>query len=295
MEMHNWIFEKLQKKTFLIGAFCASCDANLVEILGLNGIDFVVLDMEHSPLDLENMVHMIRAAEMYQVVPIVRVYTPEGKLIRRILDIGAHGIMVPLVDSREETMEILDAVKYPPLGKRGMNYGRGPRWGEYENYVQQANEALSTFVQCETAEGVRSIKEITAVPGLTGVFIGSADLSMSLGHPQDLHHPEVDGAFHRVLTACKKQGILAGIATSSMQEAVLRISGGLSDRHRHERPCFFQTAEQALFQRDRSRVCRYVTGPFQTRKSSETRRKYLCWNLAFCRGAAISICMLRRR
>ena len=103
MEMHNWIFEKLQKKTFLIGAFCASCDANLVEILGLNGIDFVVLDMEHSPLDLENMVHMIRAAEMYQVVPIVRVYTPEGKLIRRILDIGAHGIMVPLVDSREET------------------------------------------------------------------------------------------------------------------------------------------------------------------------------------------------
>ena len=98
MEMHNWIFEKLQKKTFLIGAFCASCDANLVEILGLNGIDFVVLDMEHSPLDLENMVHMIRAAEMYQVVPIVRVYTPEGKLIRRILDIGAHGIMVPLVD-----------------------------------------------------------------------------------------------------------------------------------------------------------------------------------------------------
>ena len=223
MEMHNWIFEKLQKKTFLIGAFCASCDANLVEILGLNGIDFVVLDMEHSPLDLENMVHMIRAAEMYQVVPIVRVYTPEGKLIRRILDIGAHGIMVPLVDSREETMEILDAVKYPPLGKRGMNYGRGPRWGEYENYVQQANEALSTFVQCETAEGVRSIKEITAVPGLTGVFIGSADLSMSLGHPQDLHHPEVDGAFHRVLTACKKQGILAGIATSSMQEAVLRI------------------------------------------------------------------------
>lgn len=81
-------------------------------------------------------------------------------------------------------------------------------------------------MQCETAEGVRSIKEITAVPGLTGVFIGSADLSMSLGHPQDLHHPEVDGAFHRVLTACKKQGILAGIATSSMQEAVLRIQEG---------------------------------------------------------------------
>lgn len=232
---------------------------------------------------------------MYQVVPIVRVYTPEGKLIRRILDIGAHGIMVPLVDSREETMEILDAVKYPPLGKRGMNYGRGPRWGEYENYVQQANEALSTFVQCETAEGVRSIKEITAVPGLTGVFIGSADLSMSLGHPQDLHHPEVDRGLSPGFDSLQKTGDPGWDCHVLHAGGGAQDSGGLSDRHRHERPCFFQTAEQALFQRDRSRVCRYVTGPFQTRKSSETRRKYLCWNLAFCRGAAISICMLRRR
>lgn len=176
-----------------------------------------------------------------------------------------------------------------------MNYGRGPRWGEYENYVQQANEALSTFVQCETAEGVRSIKEITAVPGLTGVFIGSADLSMSLGHPQDLHHPEVDGAFHRVLTACKKQGILAGIATSSMQEAVLRIQEGFQIVTVMNDLVFFKQQSKRYFRGIAARVCRYVTGPFQTRKSSETRRKYLCWNLAFCRGAAISICMLRRR
>lgn len=182
--------------------------------------------MEHSPLDVENMVQMIRAAELYQVVPIVRVYTADGKLMRRVLDIGAHGIVVPMVNSQAETAEILRAVKYQPLGNRGMNYGRGPRWGEYENYVQQANQALSAFVQCETEEAVRHIREIAETPGLTGIFIGSADLSMDLGHPRELHHPDVDRAVHHVLKTCRSSGILAGIAASSAQEAVLRIREG---------------------------------------------------------------------
>ncbi len=94
---------------------------------------------------------MIRAAEAYGMVAIPRVYTIETKLMRRVLDIGAHGLLVPMVNTMDDARYVLDAVKFPPLGQRGMNAGRGPRWGAYDHYIQEANDALFTMFQCETA------------------------------------------------------------------------------------------------------------------------------------------------
>ena len=100
MQMKNFLKEKLARKPYVLGACVASCSPTNVEILGMNGLDFVILDMEHSPLGLETMVDMIRAAEAYGMVAIPRVYTIETKLMRRVLDIGAHGLLVPMVNTK---------------------------------------------------------------------------------------------------------------------------------------------------------------------------------------------------
>lgn len=226
MKLKNIIKEKLKEKDYLIGAFVASCNANNVEILAINGFDFVVLDMEHSPLGLESMVDMIRAGECYGMASIPRTYTIETKLMRRILDIGAHGLLVPMVNTLEDTEYIVNAVKFPPLGKRGMNAGRGPRWGGYDDYVGNANDALFTMVQCETKESVDNIEKIASVEGIDSIFIGVGDLSLDMGYRKEPSHTKVEEAISKVLDACRKHGKIPGIVTSTQEEAVKRIKQG---------------------------------------------------------------------
>lgn len=226
MRMRNYLKEKLAEKPYVLGAFVASCNPTNVEILGMNGLDFVILDMEHSPLGLETMVDMIRAAEAYGMVAIPRVYTIETKLMRRVLDIGAHGLLVPMVNNMDDARYIMDAVKFPPLGARGMNAGRGPRWGGYDHYIQEANDALFTMFQCETREGLSHVEEMAAMDGLDSIFIGTGDLSLDMGHPQDLKNPEVVAAVDRILRACQEHGKIPGIVTGSPEAAAERIRQG---------------------------------------------------------------------
>lgn len=226
MRMRNYLKEKLAEKPYVLGAFVASCNPTNVEILGMNGLDFVILDMEHSPLGLETMVDMIRAAEAYGMVAVPRVYTIETKLMRRVLDVGAHGLLVPMVNNMDDARYIMDAVKFPPLGARGMNAGRGPRWGGYDHYIQEANDALFTMFQCETREGLSHVEEMAAMDGLDSIFIGTGDLSLDMGHPQDLKNPEVVAAVDRILRACQEHGKIPGIVTGSPEAAAERIRQG---------------------------------------------------------------------
>ena len=226
MRMRNYLKEKLAEKPYVLGAFVASCNPTNVEILGMNGLDFVILDMEHSPLGLETMVDMIRAAEAYGMVAIPRVYTIETKLMRRVLDVGAHGLLVPMLNNMDDAPYIMDAAKFPPLGARGMNAGRGPRWGGYDHYIQEANDALFTMFQCETREGLSHVEEMAAMDGLDSIFIGTGDLSLDMGHPQDLKNPEVVAAVDRILRACQEHGKIPGIVTGSPEAAAERIRQG---------------------------------------------------------------------
>ena len=226
MKMKNLLKEKLNEKEYLLGAFVASCAPQNVEILAMNGLDFAILDMEHSPLGLETMVDMIRAAECYNMIAFPRVYTIETKLMRRVLDVGAHGIMMPMVNTPEEARYIIDAVKFPPLGVRGMNSGRGPRWGAYPDYIKEANDALFTIFQIETKEAIENLDEIAAIEGSDVLFIGTGDLSLDMGHPGDLKNPEVMAAIDKVLEACAKYNKIPGIVTSSPEAAAERIRQG---------------------------------------------------------------------
>ena len=227
MKMQNLVKNRLAENGYVLGAFVASGSAMNCECLGVNGMDFVIIDAEHAQTSMESMVHMACASELYGMAALVRVCNPnDTTMMARLLDVGIHGLIVPMVETRAQADQIIHAVKYPPLGMRGANGGRGPRWGTIENYTRQANESLYTIMQCESRLGVENIEEICQTPGLDCIFVGTADLSQDMGHPGDVGSPEVAEAVDHVLAVCQKHGVTPGIVTGTAEAAVKRIRQG---------------------------------------------------------------------
>ncbi|WP_053362501.1 aldolase/citrate lyase family protein [Bacillus sp. FJAT-27251] len=228
MKMRNLVKEKLENNGYVLGAFVASGSPTNVEILGLNELDFVLIDKEHAQTDMETMVNMIRAAELYDMAPLARVYDPhDGPMMARMLDVGIHGLMIPMVETKEHAQYIIEHMKLAPLGKRGIGAGRGPRWGWYEDYNKgEANDNTYVIMQCETRKGVENIEEICQTPGLDCIFIGTADLSQDMGCLGDNDNPDLQAAIDKVLQACKKHHIVPGIVTGSAEAAAKRIQQG---------------------------------------------------------------------
>lgn len=235
MKIRNLIREKIAEKGHVIGAFVASGSANNCEILAMNGFDFIVIDMEHAQTSCETAVDMFRASELYGMAPLVRVYNPyDGPAMSRLLDVGAHGIMVPLVNTPEQAKMIVDNTKYAPVGHRGANGGRGPRWGNYEDYIHTSNDGCLTLVQCESLEGLSHVEEIAAMPGIDGIFIGTGDLTLEMGlkftadtcSDHQVSSDAIVKAVDRILKACQDNGKISGIVTLSAEDAARRINQG---------------------------------------------------------------------
>ena len=226
MEMVNTLRRKLREEPYALGAFVSTETPSIVEALAIAGLDFVILDMEHASLDYKSVENMIRAAEIYGVTAIVRVTDYDQKVIGRLLDIGAHGIQVPMVHTAERANLVVRAAKYAPLGDRGMSGGRGPRWGSIDDYRNVSNRECLTVCMCETRESVENMPEIVKTPHLDVVFVGASDLSQSLGVPGQTDAPIVEEHLLRVERLCREAGIIPGIVTSSAEEARKRIGQG---------------------------------------------------------------------
>ena len=235
MKMRNFVKEKIAANGYALGAFVASGSPTNCELLGLNGLDFIIIDCEHAETNTETIVQMCRAAEMYGTAPLVRVYDPDdGPMMSRMLDVGLQGVMAPLIGTPEQARNLVDFTKYAPLGKRGANGGRGPRWGLYDDYIHAANENCLTIAQCESLEGVENVEAIAATPGLDMLFVGTGDLSLEMGiafkadssasHTVD--DPQIIAAIDKVLAACRKNHIIPGIVTASAEDAARRIRQG---------------------------------------------------------------------
>jgi 4-hydroxy-2-oxoheptanedioate aldolase len=222
----NKLKKKLKAGLVQYGVFVTSPCPEVVEVLALAGMDFVILDQEHTALGIETTVNMMRSAEIYGITPIVRIQDHNPKTIGRYLDVGAQGIQVSMVNSAEESEGIVRAMKYHPEGMRGMSGGRGTRWGCIENYRNVNNRESMTVVMCESAEGVENIEKIVRVPGIDCVFIGAYDLSQSLGVPGEVTHPRVEDAISRVLGACKNAGVIPGIVAPSLELSQKRTAQG---------------------------------------------------------------------
>ena len=194
-----------------IGTWIQIPSPDICEIIGSYGLDWVAFDMEHTEMSYETLPDMFRALRGTGTKPFVRVRNNDTIEIRRALDIGATGVIVPLVSTAEETRNAVQAVKYPPEGKRGFSFCRANNWGrDFDEYARHANENTRVFVMAESMEAVNNIQAIADVKGLDGVFIGPYDMSASYGLLGQTKHSVLEEAYDSVLEACKKAGKIAG-------------------------------------------------------------------------------------
>ncbi|KAH8675319.1 Pyruvate/Phosphoenolpyruvate kinase-like domain-containing protein [Xylariales sp. PMI_506] len=200
--------------------------SNVSRILATtSGIDWVMVDCEHGNIGDAAMHEAVPAIAACGVSPIVRIPGKEGWMIKRALDSGAHGILVPLLRSAEEAKEIVAAAKFPPTGQRGFGspfaMGRFKPVPTMTEYLQQANESLLTMVQIETREALGAVKEIAAVPGIDVLFVGPFDLGNNIGHPILNGHvkPELEEAIDNILIATHKAGKKAGYFATGPEDA----------------------------------------------------------------------------
>lgn len=180
-----------------------------IELIAEAGFDFVIIDLEHVLINPETVENMIRTAESYGLTPLVRVADLNPKTLLRLLDGGAQGIVLPMIESAQQLQAAIHACKYHPLGQRSLNAGRPGAFGKHSlaDYVVKANEQIMIVAMLESAEGVRCAGEIAAVPGLDLILEGAADLSQSLGQPWQIEQPRVQDALQAAWAAASAAGV----------------------------------------------------------------------------------------
>ena len=199
-----------------IGLWSTLASAYALEVVAGAGYDWLLIDTEHSPADLENVLHQLQAAAAYPTHAVARVPWNDMVTIKRFLDIGCQSLLIPYVQTAEEAKAAVSHTRYPPGGVRGVSaVTRATRFGRVPGYAKRAQEEICVLVQIETRMGLDNLEAIAAVEGVDGVFIGPGDLHASLGFVGETANPQVkpqiDEAIRRIRKAGKAPGILTGV------------------------------------------------------------------------------------
>ena len=211
--MVPWIDKRRLESEFLSGTFLNLGSATSVEIAAGIGFDWLLLDFEHGAGSLSQLRAMLLACRGSTSAPIVRIRSVDPDVVKFVMDSGAAGIMFPFVSSVDEARDAVRAMKYPPLGARGVaGVIRATDYGvNWREYFDQANDRSTVIVQIETAEAVEAAEEIAALEGVDVLFVGPLDLSVNMGCPGDFTPPPFVAALERVVAACRRHGKSAGI------------------------------------------------------------------------------------
>ena len=196
----NLLKEKLYRREPVTGCMIQGLFPALVEICGLAGFDFVFLDAEHGALSPRDCEELVRAAEVRNTVPLIRVPNSEPDTILRFMDIGAMGIILPGISTKDEAEKAVRAVKYYPQGNRGLNAVRASDYGMKKpllEYIVDANRETVVLAIIENSTAIENLAAILAVDGIDGVILGTSDLSQSLGVPGQGKHPKVQEAYRK--------------------------------------------------------------------------------------------------
>lgn len=210
-----------------IGLWSSLSSNYSVEVIAGAGFDWILLDTEHSPNDLESLVTQLQAAGAYPTHPVVRVAWNDMVTIKRVLDIGAQTLLVPYVSTAEEAAAAVSYTRYPPQGVRGVaGTTRASRFGRVKDYARRAHEEICVLVQAETQQSMDNLESIAAVEGVDGVFIGPADLHASLGYLGEIANPKVVPLIEEALRRIRKAGKAPGILTTNEEQAKRQLGLG---------------------------------------------------------------------
>ncbi len=209
---HNPVRLALLERHVTLGTWIQVGHPAVAEVLANAGFNWIAADMEHTDIDNAGFAGLARAMHGRGVAPLARVRENDTLAIRQVLDLGAQGVIVPLIHTAEDAERAVSAAKYPPRGVRGFCFSRMNNWGtDFAAYAATANDDLAVVVMIESRQGVENIDAILAVEGVDGVFIGPYDLSGSYGVPGQTAHPQVKAGCRRVLDACRAAGKSAGM------------------------------------------------------------------------------------
>lgn len=204
--------EKLRNKKLTLGSWITLGHPAIAEIMAKADFDWLVVDLEHSVITIEVAGDLIRTIDLCGVAPLVRLTSNDANQIKRVMDAGAHGIVVPMVNSASEAVKAVAATRYAPRGTRGVGLGRAQGYGAaFKEYLDWQNEGPVVFVQIEHKDAIDRLEEILTVPGVDGFIIGPYDLSCSMGIPGQFERPEFVAAMTRIRETAKRLGCPAGL------------------------------------------------------------------------------------
>ena len=223
----NKLKERIESGKVGFGVISPSTDPVICEYIGLNGYDFYMIDGEHGGISISDVTNLVRACEVTDCTPLARIRSVDPKLILQYMDAGVMGVMMPTINTANDVKKLVDAIKYPPLGQRGLGPVRASDYMQGNmsqlEYVQFANEQTLVMPQIETMACVKNLSDICTVEGVDGFIIGPRDLAMSMGFYDGPQHKDVqdqlDEIFQTILQSGKWFGTVAG--TSEQAESLI--------------------------------------------------------------------------
>lgn len=224
----NSLKKKFSEGKTAIGTFIVCNAPDLVEISALAGFEFVIIDNEHGPMAAESSQHLIRAAELSGITPIVRIPNKLESTILHILDVGAHGIQVPQVNDAQAAKEIVCSSKYDPIGRRGIAFPRSADYGltDLSKYSEYENSQTMIITHCENKICLENLEEICQIPEIDVIFFGPYDMSQSMGVMGQVTHELVENAAKKIVEITKKYGKVAGVYAGNGEIAKRRAAQG---------------------------------------------------------------------
>lgn len=203
--------QRLLNRETTIGSWLSIGNEITTEIMAKSGYDWLCIDMEHSAITLDVAQNMIRIIELCGCTPLVRVGVNDETIIKRVMDAGSHGVIVPKVNSKEDALKAVASVQYPPSGARGVGLARAQKYGlGFEQYKHFNQEQSIVIVQIEDIKAVENIREILNTQGVDGFIIGPYDLSASMGYPGEFERPDVKAALDKVKKVSEELNVLSG-------------------------------------------------------------------------------------
>lgn len=196
-----------------IGMWVCSGSPLIAEICAGSGLDWLLIDSEHSPNDLTTLLPQLQAVTGYPISTLVRPSSSDPVVLKQYLDIGVQNLLIPMIEDAGQARDVARAVTYPPEGIRGVGsaLARGSRWNRVEDYLVRARQTIALYVQVETVAAVENVEDIVATDGVDGIFLGPSDLAASMGLLGQQAHPDVINAVTRCITAAHRAGTKVGL------------------------------------------------------------------------------------